>query len=170
MIHRMSGRERRKPVGPGGIIFFFPHTPPNFVKKAAAPPPTLERIERCATVPSPTHAHAEAHAPTPPGRSARHARSATMGKHGTNNKKPFINKKSAVTYALMARPGDNEEGAAPNPGDSAAGSGTRGAGGAGGKGGGGGGEGPVQMWMRTDSNHGARDVMAEASGDDGRAS
>ena len=33
--------------------------------------------------------------------------SAKMGKDG--KKKPFIDKKRAVTYALMARPGDEEE-------------------------------------------------------------
>jgi protein LTV1 len=105
-----------------------------------------------------------------------------MGKTGT--KKKFIDKKSAVTYALMARPGGDDEGGQGGGGgpingsmyDGSVGGGSvRGGGGgsvAGGSGGGGGDasgghEGPVQMWMRTDNNHRARDVMAEASGDDG---
>lgn len=61
------------------------------------------------------------------------------------NKKAFIDKKNAVTYALMARPEGEEDG------DDAVDPATRGA----------------QVWMRKDDNHHVRDALAEASGDDG---
>ena len=60
-------------------------------------------------------------------------------------KKAFIDKKNAVTYALMARPEGEEDG------DDAVDPAARGA----------------QVWMRKDDNHHVRDALAEASGDDG---
>ena len=76
-----------------------------------------------------------------------------MGK----TKKRFIDKKQSVTYALMARPGGEEDdfGGGPSNGSMLDGSA-----------GGGGSEG-TQVWMRKDNNYHVRDAMAEASGDDG---
>jgi protein LTV1 len=95
-----------------------------------------------------------------------------MGKSGT--KKKFIDKKNAVTYALMARPGADDEGGGGGPSNGSMLDGSVGGGG-GGRGLGPGKDGDdsapepegTQMWMRTDNNHTTRDVMAEASGDDG---
>ena len=62
---------------------------------------------------------------------------------GGSRKKAFIDKKNAVTYALMARP-EAEEGDDSNP------------------------ERGTQMWMRKDDNHHVRDALADAGGvDDG---
>lgn len=71
-------------------------------------------------------------------------------KMGGSRKKSFIDKKNAVTYALMAKPDAGSEGAAPN-------------------------EEPAQdptarqqMWMRKDNNRHVRDALADAGGvDDG---
>ena len=78
-----------------------------------------------------------------------------MGK----TKKRFIDKKQSVTYALMARPGGDDEQGGGGPSNGSMLDGI--AGGAGAGGGGGPPEG-TQIWMRTDNNHRARDVMAEA--------
>ena len=79
-----------------------------------------------------------------------------MGKSGT--KKKFIDKKNAVTYSLMARPGAEDD--------------SVGGGGGGSSMDGASGSGPdphegAQVWLRTDKNHGVRDMMAEASSFDG---
>ena len=73
--------------------------------------------------------------------------------------KKFIDKKNAVTYALMARPGDEDEMEPPPSSKDSMLSGvsartTRSTKSDG-----------AQVWMRKDNNHHARDVMAEAVDD-----
>ena len=73
--------------------------------------------------------------------------------------KKFIDKKNAVTYALMARPGDEDELEPPPSSKDSMLSGvsartTRSTKSDG-----------AQVWMRKDNNHHARDVMAEAVDD-----
>ena len=104
---------------------------PSRAKKPPSPRATLTRAHSLPVV------RLRSRLPAPP-RASESTR--TMGR-----KKAFIDKKNAVTYALMARPEGEEDG------DDAVDPAARGA----------------QVWMRKDDNHHVRDALAEAAGDDG---